>query len=111
VVAGYATADRNAAQAAAAPDGPTLREAAEARGLLIGAAVNGAALTGDGVEQAFYDTLGTQFNSVVAENEMKFEAIHPERDRYDFPLVVDVLAPSITREQVAPSRWYVSAND
>ena len=38
-------------------------------------------------------------------------ALGMERDRYDFPLVIDVLAPSLSREQVAPARWYVSAND
>lgn len=38
-------------------------------------------------------------------------ALGMERDRYDFPLVIDLLAPSLSREQVAPGRWYVSAND
>lgn len=38
-------------------------------------------------------------------------ALGMERDRYDFPLVIDVLAPSLSRGQVAPDRWYVSAND
>ncbi len=33
------------------------------------------------------------------------------RDAYDFPMVVHVLDETITREQVAPSRWYVSPND
>jgi hypothetical protein len=33
------------------------------------------------------------------------------RDAYDFPLVVHVLDESIRPEEVAPARWYVSAND
>jgi hypothetical protein len=33
------------------------------------------------------------------------------RDTYDFPLVVHVLDPALDLEDVAPGRWYVSAND
>jgi hypothetical protein len=33
------------------------------------------------------------------------------RDAYDFPLVVHVLDPAIASHDVAPARWYVSAND
>jgi len=33
------------------------------------------------------------------------------RDAYDFPIVTHVLDDSLRREEVAPSRWYVSAND
>jgi hypothetical protein len=33
------------------------------------------------------------------------------RDAYDFPLVVHVLDPSLTKQDVDPARWYVSAND
>ncbi len=33
------------------------------------------------------------------------------RDAYDFPFVIHILNPSITKEDVAPERWYVSAND
>ena len=33
------------------------------------------------------------------------------RDAYDFPLVVHVLDPSLTRHDISPAGWYVSAND
>jgi len=33
------------------------------------------------------------------------------RDAYDFPLVVHVLDPSLTKHDISPARWYVSAND
>lgn len=33
------------------------------------------------------------------------------RDAYDFPFVTHILNPSITKEDVALERWYVSAND
>jgi hypothetical protein len=33
------------------------------------------------------------------------------RDEYDFPVVVQVLNPAISKEDIAPSKWYVSAND
>ena len=33
------------------------------------------------------------------------------RDAYDFPLVVHALDPAIDKKDIAPERWYVSAND
>ncbi|HEX8475262.1 MAG TPA: hypothetical protein VF666_14625 [Pyrinomonadaceae bacterium] len=33
------------------------------------------------------------------------------RDDYDFPIAIHILDESIKAEDVAPSRWYVSAND
>jgi hypothetical protein len=33
------------------------------------------------------------------------------RDAYDFPLVVHILDRTIAKEDVTPTRWYVSAND
>ena len=33
------------------------------------------------------------------------------RDAYDFPLVVHILDPTIPTDEVAPTRWYISAND
>lgn len=33
------------------------------------------------------------------------------RDKYDFPLVIQTLDASLSKEQVAPSRWQASAND
>ncbi len=33
------------------------------------------------------------------------------RDAYDFPLIVHILNEKIAAEDVAPARWYVSAND
>jgi hypothetical protein len=34
-----------------------------------------------------------------------------QRDAYDFPLVIHVLDPSLTKHDINPARWYVSAND
>ena len=34
-----------------------------------------------------------------------------QRDAYDFPLIVHVLDPSLTKHDIDPARWYVSAND
>ncbi|MFE6287637.1 endo-1,4-beta-xylanase [Streptomyces sp. NPDC057877] len=60
-------------------------------GFFVGTAVAGG---GHHLEQDYPDPfthdkkyrkiLGQQFNSVSPENQMKWEAIHPERDRYDF---------------------------
>jgi hypothetical protein len=33
------------------------------------------------------------------------------RDAYDFPMVVHILDPTISIDDVAPPRWYISAND
>ncbi len=33
------------------------------------------------------------------------------RDEYDFPFVVHLLDETVSKEEVAPSRWYLSAND
>jgi hypothetical protein len=33
------------------------------------------------------------------------------RDQYDFPLMVNVIDPSLDKQRVAPARWYVSPND
>ena len=33
------------------------------------------------------------------------------RDAYDFPIVVHILDSTISKENVAPAQWYVSAND
>jgi hypothetical protein len=33
------------------------------------------------------------------------------RDAYDFPLAVHLLDPSLTKHDINPARWYVSAND
>lgn len=33
------------------------------------------------------------------------------RDDYDFPMIVHILDPAIRKQDVAPEKWYVSAND
>lgn len=33
------------------------------------------------------------------------------RDDYDFPMIVHLLDPALAKSDVAPQRWYVSAND
>lgn len=60
---------------------PTLRDAFGDR-FLIGAAIN--ANQSNLVDTAGANTVKKHFNSIVAENCMKSEIIHPERDRYDF---------------------------
>lgn len=63
------------------PESPALKDAFEGK-FLLGAALNLDQITGK-------DSLGAEvarrhFNSIVAENVMKCEEIHPERDRYDW---------------------------
>jgi endo-1,4-beta-xylanase len=59
----------------------TLREAAESRGLHIGAAVNMSPFRN---EPIYTQTLGREFNMLVAENAMKFDAMHPSQNTYNF---------------------------
>lgn len=58
----------------------TLRQAAEKRNLLIGAAVNPDLLA----QPDYARTLATQFNTVVAENAMKFASVQPREGKFDF---------------------------
>src|SRR5262245_2977815 len=59
----------------------TLRAAADARGLRIGAAVN---MNPFRNEPIYAQTLGREFNMLVAENAMKFDAMHPAQNTYNF---------------------------
>src|SRR5262245_62073742 len=59
----------------------TLRDAAAARGLRIGAAVN---MNPFRNEPIYTQTLGREFNILVAENAMKFDAMHPAQNTYNF---------------------------
>lgn len=59
----------------------TLREHATRSDLLVGTAVDVAALE---QEADYRRVLTAQFNAVTPENEMKWSVIHPEPDRYDF---------------------------
>jgi endo-1,4-beta-xylanase len=59
----------------------TLRDAADAGGKFVGAAVNMSPFRN---ETAYTQTLGREFNMLVAENAMKFDAIHPAQNTYNF---------------------------
>lgn len=64
----------------------TLRQLAEARGRFVGAILNSGWFSyglGDDVE-VFENTHKSQFNMVVAENEMKFDATEPARNSFSF---------------------------
>jgi endo-1,4-beta-xylanase len=67
-----------AAQSGATPT--TLRQAADKRGFLIGAAVNPDLLS----QPDYARTLSEQFNTVVAENAMKFASVQPREGKFDF---------------------------
>jgi len=58
----------------------SLRTAGKAAGLLVGAATFPAALQ----EERYAKALAREFNFITPENEMKWEAIHPEPDKWNF---------------------------
>ena len=60
--------------------GPALRKIAEKHNIFIGAAVEPGLLE----NPAYTETLASQYNSLTPENRMKWQFIHPEKDRYDF---------------------------
>src|SRR5262249_1028520 len=59
----------------------TLRSAADAKGLRIGAAVNMSPFRNESI---YTQTLGREFNMLVAENAFKFDALHPAQNTYNF---------------------------
>jgi endo-1,4-beta-xylanase len=64
---------------AAAPE-PSLREAAQTAGMLIGTAVRPAQLS----EAAYAATLAREFNMVEPEDALKWEVVHPGPQSFDF---------------------------
>jgi endo-1,4-beta-xylanase len=58
----------------------TLREAADAHGLLVGTAVRPAQLS----EEAYASTLAREFNMLEPEDALKWEVVHPEQQSFDF---------------------------
>lgn len=60
---------------------PTLRRYAEARNFEIGTAVDMESLHDD---SQYRQILAAQYNSIVPENAMKFDHIHPSQSQYDF---------------------------
>ena len=64
--------------AQASGDGPSLREEASQAGILVGTAVRPDQLS----EQAYASTLAREFNTVEAEDAMKWWAVRPTRDTF-----------------------------
>ena len=58
-----------------------LRDLADAKGVKIGSAVGTSQLASD---QKYQDVLGREFNSVTAENAMKWDATEPQRGQFSF---------------------------
>lgn len=65
------------------PQSTSLRDAAGGRPL-VGSAVAGDAESSALTDSAYRQVLATEFDLLTPENQMKWAAIHPERDRYDF---------------------------
>lgn len=64
-----------------APPATGLRSLGAANGILMGAAVKSSALA---AEAAYIRTLHENYDYLVAENDMKFALIQPERGKFDF---------------------------
>jgi len=81
VVAGCGDDGSGAAADSCAGGTSGLRCLAAARGLTIGSAVNFHALSAD---TTYPLVAAREFNIVTPENEMKWDIVHPQRERYDF---------------------------
>lgn len=65
----------------AAQPTPTLRRLAQKRHLKVGTAMGTSQF---GTDPEYLAAAGREYSSVTPENAMKWDAIHPERDRYNF---------------------------
>jgi endo-1,4-beta-xylanase len=70
-------------------ENPTLRNLADRNNLRIGTAVDMNALAND---QVYRDRIATEFNSVTAENVMKWETIEPQRGVLNFGPADELIA-------------------
>lgn len=90
-----------------APDLISLREAAKAKGIVIGTAVAGGGHHDATPEQnpfrnspIYQRVLANEFSSVTPENQMKWDHIHPEKDTYSFTLADEIVAFAQANNQV-----------
>ncbi|WP_406356208.1 endo-1,4-beta-xylanase [Streptomyces sp. NBC_00658] len=74
----------------------TLRGYADARGVRIGAAVGDSPLTSD---SAYTTVLDREFNSVTAENAMKWDALEPSRGGYNWAAADRLVAHAAAHNQ------------
>jgi hypothetical protein len=74
-----------------------------------------AAVTNVGNDASLHSTASEEIKKIGLLVTPKMETMVSElgfvRDDYEFPLFVHVIGKSVKSKQVAPSRWYVSAND
>jgi len=78
-------------------NGPrSLRAAAAAHGLLVGCAVSPAKLDG---EPDYAKTVAEQANILVAENAMKWAALRPSPEQFDFRGADDIMVFALTHDQ------------
>ncbi|MGA8530820.1 MAG: endo-1,4-beta-xylanase [Acidobacteriaceae bacterium] len=92
-----APAARGQAPTLADVNGPrSLRAAAAAHGMLVGCAVNPEKLDG---EPEYAKTVAEQANLLVAENAMKWGALRPAADQFDFRGADDIMVFALTHNQ------------
>ncbi|WP_193241704.1 endo-1,4-beta-xylanase [Streptomyces phaeolivaceus] len=85
------------AQGQSGSSGPTLRQFADRADLRIGTAVDMAALAED---RTYRRTVGREFDSVTAENVMKWESVEPRRGVHDWKAADDLVRHARAHGQV-----------
>ncbi|WP_200300725.1 endo-1,4-beta-xylanase [Streptomyces adelaidensis] len=97
LAAGALLATGVAAQPASAHGGPPLRTLAHRADVRIGTAVDMAALADD---RTYRSTTAREFDSVTAENVMKWESVEPQRGVYDWKPADDLVRYARAHGQV-----------
>lgn len=87
--AAYPSADPASVTVTPTLEAVTLRSLAQARHIWVGTAVAVHPLDND---PSYAQLLRKEFNILTPENDMKFEVVHPEPDRYDFSGADEIVA-------------------
>lgn len=89
----------------------TLRSLASKRGLLIGTAFCNGAFKKNPV---YGELIAREFNSIVAENDMKLDVLQPQRGRFDFSrpdTMMDFARDHDLKVRAVPLVWHIALPD
>src|SRR6187200_396435 len=80
----------------------TLREAAERRNFLVGAAHNGSFS-----DSTYLETMAREYNQVEPENATKFQPLRPSREQFNFSVPDQIIANAAQRGQLVRGHTFI----
>ena len=80
----------------------TLREAAERRNFLVGAAHNGSFS-----DSTYLETMAREYNQVEPENATKFQPLRPSREQFNFTVPDQIIANAAQRGQLVRGHTFI----